>query len=807
MPDSLSFSAHPSHKASPPPPLTLLPPSLPQSSAFLSPGVAPSTSRPASPSGIIDHQQYKANIIAKGKLKAKDPPSSIQSHLPRSPFINAPDSPPSSTSSKHESPIDYPTTAELHLDQYVTRDLLHSTALISQGQAQHDLIRSKRKEIEFYHTLRRERTVNPGAVFGYGYQGYGNGFTNGKSRILYPCERKKPGARKSRELRIPRTLLQTQAEEGECLVPIRLEIDYEKIKLRDTFTWNLHDRTVPIELFAEQLVEDFHLPLATPLIKLIAKQIADQVTDFYPHVHLPDEPLDPKLPYWAYKNDEMRILIKINITIGAHTLVDQFEWDINNPVNSPEGFAKQMAIDMCLSGEFTTAIAHSIREQCQLYTKYLYQTGHTFDGRPVEDPELKSAMLASPLPAIMRPTAVAKEHAPILYELSDGELEKVEKSLSRESRRKRRVNRRGGPSLPDLKEMPKTNRSQIVSSVLPGAVLKVSDMKLTSDKPKEPDSEEESDSDTPPATPPPVAPSLLNTMTRRQRGAAVNAAAALRASAGRSATPELSQLHHIPHHLHTPSSSHVSRRPGLPFNVESAVVKLKIPRDKLLRWTQKQQRIDLQNSQRERAEAKALWDKQQREKQLQAQQQRERLAAAGSSSTPAPEVATMPVASKGAAAAPASSVGESSASAKEAPNTPTPAASKQRQASPPTSQQQNGNRTEPANPPPTPDWLIAGLDDLRLLHPNDNFEGIMRYTAVDGITEQPITGQNPASDPDNIKHKFFPRIRCHDCPGKLYTPGPDISVDNFKLHLMNRGHRQRVEERVKRAGAATPSAG
>lgn len=77
----------------------------------------------------------------------------------------------------------------------------------------------------------------------------------------------------------------------------------------------------------------------------------------------------------------------------------------------------------------------------------------------------------------------------------------------------------------------------------------------------------------------------------------------------------------------------------------------------------------------------------------------------------------------------------------------------------------------------------------------------MRYTAVDGITGNPITGQNPPKDPNNITHKFFPRIRCHDCPGKLYTPGPETTVDNFRLHLNNRGHRTRVEERVKAAGA------
>ncbi|KAF8454634.1 hypothetical protein BDZ91DRAFT_747453 [Kalaharituber pfeilii] len=771
MPDSLIFNSHSAHSASSPTPV---------SSSFLSPGAAPLQSQPTSPSNT----DQKPSIIAKGKVKAKDPPPPIQVP-PHSPPVKRSGSPSESAPSSPQA--DVPTSAELHLNQYVTRDLLHAAALASQAQQHNDLIRSKRKEIEFYQALRRERAINPGAVFGYGYQGYGNGYTNGKPRILYPCERKKPGSRKSRELRVSRSSLLAQAEEGECLVPIRLDIDYDKIRLRDTFTWNLHDRTVPIELFAEQLVEDFHLPLQQGLIKMIADQIHAQVTDFHPHVHLPDEPVDPKLPYWAYKNDEMRVLIKLNITIGQHTLVDQFEWDINNPANSPEGFANQMAKDMCLSGEFTTAIAHSIREQCQLYTKYLYQTGHTFDGRPVEDPELKTAMLPSPLPIIVRSPALAKEYEPVLYELSEGELERLEKDLIRESRRKRRVSRRGGPSLPDLKEVPKTNRSQIVSSVLPGAVLRVQDMRIMLDKPKELDSEDESGSDTPPATPPPPPPVATAGPSGRRGGR-------LRpVPLGRSATPEVSQLlHHV--HALTPSVPLLPRRPGVPFNVESALLKLKISREKLARWVAEQAKRD----EKKKLELQTLWEKQQREREKQAQQQQQhRIAIAGRSATPAEATprasgtanASTPAASAARAGTPAAAATPSSQGTAAAVGAAGPAA------------QQNGStRPDPGNPPPTPDWLLAGLQDLQKSHPNDNFEGIMKYTALDGITDQPITANNPPTDPNNIKHKWFPRIRCHDCPGKLYTPGPERTVDNFKLHLINRGHRAKVEERVRAQG-------
>ncbi|KAH9068168.1 hypothetical protein EDB83DRAFT_2222754, partial [Lactarius deliciosus] len=41
------------------------------------------------------------------------------------------------------------------------------------------------------------------------------------------------------------------------------------------------------------------------------------------------------------------------------------------------------------------------------------------------------------------------------------------------------------------------------------------------------------------------------------------------------------------------------------------------------------------------------------------------------------------------------------------------------------------------------------------------------------------------------------RVRCLDCPGKLYIPGDSMS--NFEVHLKNRNHRDRVAERVRTA--------
>lgn len=78
----------------------------------------------------------------------------------------------------------------------------------------------------------------------------------------------------------------------------------------------------------------------------------------------------------------------------------------------------------------------------------------------------------------------------------------------------------------------------------------------------------------------------------------------------------------------------------------------------------------------------------------------------------------------------------------------------------------------------------------------------MRYSAINTTTETP-TAMPPAGQPipDNVKFMYLPRIRCQDCPGKLYTPGPEMTVINFEVHLKNRQHRERVDARTASSGA------
>jgi SWI/SNF-related matrix-associated actin-dependent regulator of chromatin subfamily B protein 1 len=50
--------------------------------------------------------------------------------------------------------------------------------------------------------------------------------------------------------------------------------------------------------------------------------------------------------------------------------------------------------------------------------------------------------------------------------------------------------------------------------------------------------------------------------------------------------------------------------------------------------------------------------------------------------------------------------------------------------------------------------------------------------------------------PENTKYQYIPRIKCNDCPGKIYNAGPGQTADGFEVHLKNKFHKEKVEQRV-----------
>lgn len=75
---------------------------------------------------------------------------------------------------------------------------------------------------------------------------------------------------------------------------------------------------------------------------------------------------------------------------------------------------------------------------------------------------------------------------------------------------------------------------------------------------------------------------------------------------------------------------------------------------------------------------------------------------------------------------------------------------------------------------------------------------MMKHMAIDPKTQKLV---NPSDATRTFKHKYVPRIRCLDCPGRIYLTGPGKTAESFESHLKNRLHRSNVEERLEQEGS------
>ncbi|XP_050521124.1 SWI/SNF-related matrix-associated actin-dependent regulator of chromatin subfamily B member 1 isoform X2 [Daktulosphaira vitifoliae] len=195
----------------------------------------------------------------------------------------------------------------------------------------------------------------------------------------------------------------------ELLVPIRLDMEIEGQKLRDTFTWNKNESLITPEQFAEVLCDDLDLnPL--PFVPAIAQSIRQQIEAFQN-----DNILD--------EQHDQRVIIKLNIHVGNTSLVDQVEWDMGEKDNSPEQFAMKLCAELGLGGEFVTAIAYSIRGQLSWH-----QRTYAFSEAPL-------SIVETPF----RPPSDADQWSPFLETLTDAEMEKKIRDQDRNTRRMRRL--------------------------------------------------------------------------------------------------------------------------------------------------------------------------------------------------------------------------------------------------------------------------------------------------------------------------------------------------------------------------------
>ncbi|TRY77899.1 hypothetical protein TCAL_08110 [Tigriopus californicus] len=197
----------------------------------------------------------------------------------------------------------------------------------------------------------------------------------------------------------------------EVLVPIRMDMDIEGQKLRDTFLWNKNETLITPEMFAEVICDDLDL---NPInfVPAIAAAVQQQLDSF---------PTDTE--NLLKEQADQRVIIKLNIHVGNISLVDQFEWDLAEENNTPEEFAKKICADLSLGGEFVSAIAYSIRGQLAWHQKtYAFSDNHL-----------------PPVELAFRTQNDADTWSPFLETLTDAEMEKKIRDQDRNTRRMRRL--------------------------------------------------------------------------------------------------------------------------------------------------------------------------------------------------------------------------------------------------------------------------------------------------------------------------------------------------------------------------------
>ncbi|KAG0366670.1 Chromatin structure remodeling complex protein sfh1 [Gamsiella multidivaricata] len=216
--------------------------------------------------------------------------------------------------------------------------------------------------------------------------------------------------RKTRHVFNSQRDLEAVADQDAILVPIRLDIDTDDHRLRDTFTWNVNEQLLTPEKFAEILCDDLDLS-TTKFVPEIAQSIRNQIAEFEPvaEVQVPTE--------------GSRVVIQLDLHVGGINLRDRFEWDVGSDL-TPEEFARQLAADLGIGGEFVSMIAHEIHEQ-------LY--------RFKQDRLLDRGFEPEPLYSGFRFADEGESWSPALETLTTEEYEKILEDRERSIRRNRRA--------------------------------------------------------------------------------------------------------------------------------------------------------------------------------------------------------------------------------------------------------------------------------------------------------------------------------------------------------------------------------
>ncbi|KAJ3212050.1 Chromatin structure remodeling complex protein sfh1 [Entophlyctis luteolus] len=226
---------------------------------------------------------------------------------------------------------------------------------------------------------------------------------------------------------------------AESLVPIRLDLEVDGMKLKDSFMWNLKERFLTPKKFAEIMCEDLDVPFSM-YGGAIEESMKSQIAE---HLNL----MSAEVPF----EDDTRVVINLDILFNQYHLIDRFEWDLASPL-TPEEFALQLAQDLGLGSEFPPLVAHAIHEQLAKVKTVIAAVGAAGPAvSNVEDVD-EANMILGMLKDSSRPLEVGfrvgqefevEEWGPIVEEMGREAVDKYIAEKEKERIRRQRSNRAG----------------------------------------------------------------------------------------------------------------------------------------------------------------------------------------------------------------------------------------------------------------------------------------------------------------------------------------------------------------------------
>ncbi|KAH8928229.1 SNF5-domain-containing protein [Atractiella rhizophila] len=187
--------------------------------------------------------------------------------------------------------------------------------------------------------------------------------------------------------------LEEQADESTLLIPITLELTTEHHRISDAFMWNLNEKLITPETFAQIFCKDLDIPLQ-PHADLVSNSIKSQIEEHmslfeFLQVETSQPEPEPEAAAAAAgegKSDgtgmqqDLRVIINLDVQIQTLHLVDRLEWDLASPL-TPESFSLQLCSDLALTSESAPLISHAIHAELLKHRRECLELGLQAGGK------------------------------------------------------------------------------------------------------------------------------------------------------------------------------------------------------------------------------------------------------------------------------------------------------------------------------------------------------------------------------------------------------------------------------------------